>query len=113
VIQAETHLSFKQIMKVALRAFHDKLAFLKPTRLKRLCSESLRTLAGIISQIEKSANGILRQIILAKIDPVKKAKLADKLENEIAELAIAALEEKNRKPRRNPPIYPTAISSSS
>ncbi len=83
-IQAEIHLSFKEILKVALRALHDKLAFLKPIRLKRLCSESLRTLAGIIAQIEKSANGILRQIILAKIDPVKKAELADKLDNEIA-----------------------------
>ena len=85
-IKAETQLSFKQILKAALRALHDKLAYLKPISLKRLCSESLRTLAGILAQIEKSANGILRQIILAKIDPVKKAELADKLDCEIIEL---------------------------
>ena len=85
-IRAETKLSFTAILRAALRAWHDKLAYLQPIRLKRLCSVSLRTLAGIVAEAEKCANQILRQIILARIDPVKKAELADKLDDEIVKL---------------------------
>jgi hypothetical protein len=85
-IRAETKMSFKAILKDALRAWHDKLAYLQPLHLKRLSSESLRTLGGRVAEIEQSANKILRKIILARIDPAKKAELADMLDDEIIKL---------------------------
>lgn len=84
-LQAEyPGMSFKDIVKYALRLLCDKIAYLPPIRLRRLAAATLRILSGIAADAETRAEKVTRKIIKAKVNPAEKAKLTNDLEADIA-----------------------------
>jgi hypothetical protein len=84
-LQAEyPGMSFKDIVKYALRLLCDKIAYLPPIRLRRLAAATLRILSGIAAEAETRAERVTRKIIRAKVNPAEQAKLTDELEGDVA-----------------------------
>jgi hypothetical protein len=73
-----------QIVSNALKAMAGQTALLTPIHLRRLSTDDLLLLSGQIADSETMLKEILRKIIRAKIDPVKKAELVDELLSEIS-----------------------------
>jgi hypothetical protein len=74
-----------QIVSNVLRAMAGQTALLTPIHLRRLSKDDLLLLAGQIADSEAMLKEILRKIIRARIDPVKKEELVDELLSEIKE----------------------------
>ncbi len=72
-----------QIVSNALKAMAGQTALLTPIHLRRLSKDDLLLLSGQIADSETMLKEILRKIIRAKIEPVKKAELVDELLSEI------------------------------
>lgn len=83
-LQAEyPGMSYKDIVKYALRILCDKIAYLPPIRLARLDATTLRIQAGIAGEVEESAKRLIRAIIKAKLDHTTQARLTAELEQVI------------------------------
>jgi hypothetical protein len=76
-------MSFKDIVKLALRLLCDKTAYLPPINLPRLDAETLRTQAGTAAEAEESCKRLIRSIIKARLNPTDQARLTDELEIEV------------------------------
>ena len=77
-------MSYKDIVKLALRLLCDKTAYLPPIRLARIEAETLRIQAGTAAVAEEACKKLIRAIIKAKLDPETQARLTDELEREVA-----------------------------
>ena len=73
-----------QIVSNALKAMAGQTALLTPIHLRRLSKDDLLLLSGQIADSETLLKEILRKIIRAKIEPVKKAVFVDELLSKIS-----------------------------
>jgi hypothetical protein len=76
-------MSFKDIVKYALRLWSDKIAYTPPIHLRRLKAETLRTMAGYAAEAERRAEVTTRKIIKSRMNPDVEAKLTDELQTEV------------------------------
>lgn len=84
-IRAETKMSFLDIIKHALRAWGEKLAFARPMYFRRLSRESLRIMTGLAADVENAIHKSIRKIMKTRIDPALKIEAVEELHNESSE----------------------------
>ncbi len=80
---ANPEMSHTEIVSAALIAMATNSAFQQPIQPKRIGKESLLILGGIVADAEAALTDTFRKIIRAKIDPVKKASLAEDVDTQL------------------------------
>lgn len=81
-IRAETKMTFVAIIKAALRAWSDKLAFARPMYFRRLSRQSLRIMAGTAAEVEKAIDKSIMKIMRTRINPALKVEVIAEIQNE-------------------------------
>lgn len=82
-IRAETKLTFLAIIKAALRAWHDKLAYMRPMYFRRLSRQSLRIMSGVTANVETAIHEIIITLVRARMNPAKIDGLIEELRDEL------------------------------
>lgn len=83
---ANPEMSHTQIVSAALIAMAGQTAYMPPIQLRRIATEELLIMAGIVADAEAALKTTFRNIIRAKIDPAKKASLAEEIEMDLRKL---------------------------